>query len=189
MHCGIICTIICLDVCHVRQFMQNKLVCRSTTCKFQKHIPTHLRWSQGVVTIKGSDWIRTGLCPPVGLEYQSPYQLGRLLHEYEVCRGNRGSAIQWERVRKFQPYPVKTFLESNLRLFTQIMVTWKPWRSPQHHLNIQHFSGDQPHCPKSRTLCNFKHVRDDIIISQCYFNLIFFRNGGRGLRLIQDRIT
>ena len=30
----------------------------------------------------------------------------------EVCRSNRGSAMQWERVGKYQPYPVRPFSES-----------------------------------------------------------------------------
>ena len=33
--------------------------------------------------------------------------MGKLHHE--VCRGNRGSAIQYERVGKYQPYPVRPF--------------------------------------------------------------------------------
>ncbi len=28
----------------------------------------------------------------------------------EVCRSNGGSVIQWERVGKYQPYPVRTFI-------------------------------------------------------------------------------
>ncbi len=34
----------------------------------------------------------------------------------EVCRSNRGSAIQWERVGKYQPYPVRTFISLTTKL-------------------------------------------------------------------------
>ena len=75
----------------------------------------------------------------------------RYLHFWiwnEVCRSNRGSAIQLERVGKYQPYPVRTFSIIGFSLFARyfwlnltfpMMVFYPACYCPDPIITIFHF--------------------------------------------------
>ncbi len=103
-----------------------------------KQIPlAKVLWMDIFISRKGSDWKSNWIVPTSWswiteppLVGQAPLWVCMMKQPHEVCRSNRGSAIQWKRVGKYQPYPVRTFIHWTRNFFCNL---W-PWYCPVHSM-------------------------------------------------------